>query len=78
MYIAIRKVLETADFVEYAYGLSDEELLGSVRLNKVSGEVEVLRQLPNEENARYSGRVARKLWKHWTANEFPDNTCWAS
>ncbi|HEY9420626.1 MAG TPA: hypothetical protein VIW92_04365 [Thermoanaerobaculia bacterium] len=77
VYIPIRKVEETPTSVDYAF----EDNLGNsglVRLNKASGDVELLKALPGTKAEEYLARVIYKLTKHWEKGEIPDATCWAS
>jgi hypothetical protein len=77
IYIAIRKIDENANTVDYTFGLS-EGADGRLRLDKVSGQVSLLQAAPGDHQNRFYGRAAHKVRKHWEDGEIPDKTCWAS
>lgn len=77
IYIPIRKVEETSSGVNYSFGdgLGAEGLL---RLDKASGEIELLRALPGSRSDEYFARASFKLRKHWAKGEVPDVTSWSA
>ena len=50
---------------------------GQVLINKADGHYTIIRE-PEIESDSTTTRVIYKLLKHWQANEFPDETSWAS
>ena len=76
IYIPIRKISESADTVIYEYG-KDDKLLGEIRLNKTTGEMELIGNSTDLDQFA-SSRAMRKLYLHWRENEFPDQTSWAA
>ena len=77
IYVGIRKLNANDDFAEYSFGPTEEEV-GRLRINKSSGEVEILEEVEGDDSKKYSTRAARKLTLHFRKNEFPDSTCFAS
>ena len=78
MYILIHRIAETADVAEYKYGLT-EDAVGTLRIEKSSGEVSLVEAAPGDEGGRAYQRAARKLKTHWTASkDLPERTSWAS
>ena len=77
IYIPIRKIEETEAYVDYSFkdALGHE---GIVRIDKLSGDFQPLKDLPGSRSVEYLARVVYKLQKHWSNGEFPDATCWAA
>ena len=77
VYVRIRKITTSDSHVEYEFG-PNEERVGRIQIDRVSGEIEVLADVPDDTNSFYAIRAARKLTLHFRYNEFPDRTCFAS
>jgi hypothetical protein len=75
--IAIRKVADNGDVVEYSYSTRDNGE-GRVELRRETGDVVLVRPSPDDADGFLFQRVAAKLRKHWRAGEVPDSTWWAS
>lgn len=76
-YIGLRRQESNETFAEYSFGPDDEQA-GLLRIDKDSGEIEVLREVPGDESKKYSIRAARKMTLHFRDNEYPEVTCFAS
>lgn len=77
IYIEIKKVSDTTSFAEYIFGVN-EAGLGKIKLDKGTGEIQVIEPAAGDEEGRLSSRAAHKIKKHWAAGELPEVTCWAS
>lgn len=77
IYVGIKRLSVNEEFAEYSFGPNDEEV-GRLRINKRSGEIEVLEEVAGDDSKKYSVRAARKLLLHFRVNEFPEVTCFAS
>jgi hypothetical protein len=77
IYVAIRKLAETDNAVEYGFGRT-EEALGRLAIDRTSGDVTLLSPAPDDAEGLLYHRAARKVWKHWREGEYPSLTCWAS
>ena len=77
IYVGIKRLNADDEFAEYSFGPNDDKL-GRLRINKRSGEIEVLEEVAGDESKKYSVRAARKLILHFRSNEFPEVTCFAS
>ncbi len=78
IYVGIKRVNSNDEYAEYSFGPNDDEL-GRLRINKHSGEIEVLEEVAGDETKRkYSVCAIRKLTLHFRSNEFPEVTCFAS
>ncbi len=76
IYIQIRKAMEDDSLVIYRFGPVGD-LVGSVCVDKDTGEVELL-ELEGGRESFYLPRVARVMKRHFEAVEFPDDTCYAA
>lgn len=65
------------EFFEYSFGPTEENM-GRLRINKVSGEITILEEVPGDHTQFNSIRAIRKLTLHFREKEFPDITCFAS
>lgn len=77
IYVGIRKICEDSQFATYEFG-PDEQHVGTLRIAKDTGAVEILSEVPGDEPPKFSPRAKRKLATHFHRREFPDRTCWAS
>ena len=77
VYILIRKVSESDREAVYVFG-PDELTLGSLRVRKDSGAVELISPVPGNKPEFYFVRARVKVLKHYEHGEFPDRTCFAS
>jgi hypothetical protein len=79
VYIPIVKLTENDVSVEYAFGPDERDGMGKLRIDKKTGDVEILATPKQEKNPEFYGpRAARKVTQHWRDGEFPDRTCWAA
>lgn len=76
-YVLILKEKEDEAGVIYRFG-SNEAHLGSLWLNKFSGEVKQLQESPDQNSQAFFQRAAVKVWQHWKQGTLPEKTCWAS
>ena len=77
IYVGLRLQEQSDKFAKYSFGPDDEQN-GRLRIDKRSGEIEILREVPGDETKRYSLRAARKMTLHFRKNEFPEVTCFAA
>jgi hypothetical protein len=78
--IDIRKTAENSTFVEYWFdggGFDIKHGTGLIRIDKASGEVDVLEHTGDDWERLYD-KVMMKIAKHWQTDDFPDKTSWAS
>lgn len=76
-YVLILKDREDETGVTYRFG-PNEDHLGSLWLDKSSGEVKELQETPAHNPQALFQRAAVKVWQHWKKGSFPEKTCWAS
>jgi hypothetical protein len=77
VYILIRKASESDREAVYVFG-PDELTLGSLRVRKDSGAVELISPAPVSNPEFYFVRAGWKVLQHYERGEFPDKTCFAS
>jgi len=77
MYVMIRKKADDEVHAEFEFG-PNENRLGRIRIDKASGEMVVLKDVPDDTKSIYSTLAQRKIHLHWKDGEYPDATCWAS
>ena len=51
---------------------------GLLRLNKESGQIELLQPMPEDDREQIFSRAARKIKQHWDNDELPEKTMYAS
>jgi hypothetical protein len=79
LFIKIEKIFEDSDIAKYKFWSSeDDSATGTLMIDKTSGETDITMPMPNDVNEIYGPRAARKVFKHWQKNEFPERTSWAS
>jgi hypothetical protein len=76
-YVLILKDKEDETGVTYRFG-SHEDHLGSLWLDKSSGEVKELQKTPDHNSQAFFQRAAVKVRQYWKKGFFPEKTCWAS
>ncbi|MCC5663429.1 hypothetical protein [Nostoc mirabile] len=76
-YVLILKEKEDEIGVTYRFG-PHEDRLGSLWIDKFSGEVKELQETPEQNSQAFFQRAAVKVWQHWKKGSFPEKTCWAS
>ncbi|MEH1841369.1 MAG: hypothetical protein V7L20_22090 [Nostoc sp.] len=76
-YVLILKDKEDENGVTYRFG-PNEEHLGSLWLDKSSGEVKELQKIPVHNSQAFFQGAAVKVRQHWKKGLFPEKTCWAS
>lgn len=77
IYVAIWKISETDKHAVYEYGPS-EDRAGQLQVEKDTGEISIIADVPGDERGVYAPCAQRKLLKHWRDGQLPDRTCWAS
>lgn len=77
IYVAIRKVASYAEFFEYSFGPTEENM-GRLRINKFSGDIMIIEEVSGDLTQFNSIRAIRRLTLHFREKEFPDITCFAS
>lgn len=77
IYVTIYKISETDSFAVYEYG-PNEDRVGQIQINKETGDIEILSNVPGDVKMTYSLCAKRKLFLHWQNKEFPDKTCFAA
>ncbi|OUL29565.1 hypothetical protein [Nostoc sp. 106C] len=76
-YVLILKDKEDDTGVTYCFG-PNEDHLGSLWLDKSSGEVKELQETPTQNSQALFQRAAVKVRQYWKKGLFPEKTCWAS
>lgn len=76
-YILLLKESEDEEKVVYRFG-PNEEKLGRLQLNKLSGEVKEIEPTPTDNSSALFPRAASKIYLHWNEGNFPEESCWAS
>ena len=76
-YVKLNKIFEDAIVAKYSYGRGDDAL-GSLAIDKLSGEVTLLEPLKGDEENLFFNRAGAKIRKEWKEGRFPDLTEWAS
>ncbi|MEO0826903.1 MAG: hypothetical protein AAFY67_14760 [Cyanobacteria bacterium J06642_9] len=76
-YILIIKSAEDSSKAIYKFG-PNEECLGSLSIDKVTGEVEQIDPVPVERPEGFFVRASTKLRKHLANGQLPDRTSWES
>lgn len=76
-YVKIEKRSETAEIATYKYW-SKEDSVGTLQLNKISGEVSPLQSIRGDDQGQIFMRAAMKLRREWKEGRMPDVTEWAS
>jgi hypothetical protein len=51
---------------------------GQFRINKQTGEVEIISLAERDADQRHFGRAAHKVKQHWEQGELPERTSWAA
>jgi len=92
MCIGIEKITEGKDSAQYAF-ISDVRELdpnfrrrmivvcqnqGVLEIAKATGEVTLIRAMPEDDGDKRFARAAAKIHKHWEAGEYPEKTLFAS
>ena len=75
--ITITKLEESSLFADYTFADPETEV-GVLRLNKSTGDVDLLQAASNDTSGIRFRSAATKLMLHWRDGEFPDKTFWAS
>jgi hypothetical protein len=76
-YILIQKETEDDENIIYSFG-PNENCLGYLALNKVSGKSEQKKAVPVDNPDAFFVRAASKLYKHWQSGQIPEKTSWES
>ena len=76
-YVLILKEKEDETGVTYRFG-PHEDRLGSLWIDKFSGEVKELQETPEQNSQAFFQRAAVKVWQNWKKGAFPEKTSWAS
>jgi len=79
LFIGITKISENGDSAQYEFGPAESpENRGVLRIDKATGEVLLVQDLPNDSGNRMYHRAARKVTVAWKQGDYPDRMCWAS
>lgn len=76
-YIRISKVAESDAVASYRFE-GDARRSGSFDINKQTGEVSLVEQMPGDEKGHVFSRAAAKIMKEWKQGRLPENAEWAS
>ena len=76
-YVTIYKIADTDSFAVYEYG-PNEDCVGQIQINKETGDIEILSNVPGDEKMTSALCAKRKLYLHWKNKEFPDKTYYAA
>ena len=76
-FILLVREREDAGCVTYRFG-PNEATLGRLRLNKATGAVDELDQVPTTDAQDLFVRAAAKVRQHWRKQEYPNESVWAS
>ncbi|MEH2081466.1 MAG: hypothetical protein V7K89_16140 [Nostoc sp.] len=76
-YVLILKEKEDETGVTYRFG-ADEDRLGSLWIDKLSGEIKELQETPVQNSQAFFQRAAVKVWQNWKKGAFLEKTSWAS
>ncbi|QMS87944.1 hypothetical protein HUN01_10210 [Nostoc edaphicum CCNP1411] len=76
-YVLILKEKEDEIGVTYRFG-AHEDRLGSLWIDKLSGEIKELQETPEQNSQAFFQRAAVKVWQNWKKGAFPEKTSWAS
>ncbi|QGQ22348.1 hypothetical protein F1728_06530 [Gimesia benthica] len=77
IYVTIYKISESDSFAIYEYG-PNEDCVGQIQINKGTGEIEILSNVPSDDKMTSALCAKRKLYLHWKNKEFPDKTFYAA
>jgi hypothetical protein len=77
IYVEIRKDAQTERGFIYRYIASDGTI-GRLEVDSFDGSTRSLEIASGDSDEHFYNLAARKLFKHFQAGEFPDETCWAS
>lgn len=77
VYVLIVKDKEDDMGVTYRFG-PHEDHLGTLWIDKSTGEVKEVEKTPANNPQAIFQRAAVKIWQHWKQGVFPEKTCWAS
>ena len=79
VHIGITKIQEDDTSVVYAFTRSEPPSpQGRLRIDKATGQVTLIEQLPGDTDGRAYSRAAHKIKTAWRVGTYPDKTCWAS
>lgn len=76
VYVEIRRDHETPNGIVYRYVASDGSI-GHLEIDRSSGALRPIQIATGDSEERSYALAARKLFKHYQAGEFPEETCWA-
>ncbi len=76
-YVLLLKECEDDTSVEYKFG-PDDGVLGTLRLDKVTGLVDEIEPVAVINPRAFFTRAAVKIRQHWRENSFPERSSWAS
>jgi len=72
--LVISKVSESKDEAVYAFGNPPHNVFGNVKINKISGEIELIDIQKGKSRKRFLPYVESALKEHFLRGEFPENT----
>ncbi len=76
-YVKLSKTFEDASVARYYFG-SDDTASGVLLIDKLSGEVTLLKPLDGDDKNLFFNRARAKIRKEWKDGRFPNMTEWAS
>lgn len=78
--VDIQRIADEESFADYRFSLgADPTNYGILRIDKASGNVELLSAMPGNPNAEaHFSRAAHKIRQHWSRGLLPDTAMWAS
>lgn len=75
-YIAINKTSQDETTVRYQFASGAR--IGSFEIEKATGQVTLIDEMPDDTAGRHFERAAVKIMRAWKAGEMPDFAEWAS
>ena len=76
-HILIKKIAENLDIGKYEFS-SGGDISGTFKINKVTGDVELIDAMPGDEQGHIFQRAAVKILKEWRKGTLPEFAEWAS
>lgn len=76
-YISITKVSEDDVAARYRF-VGDNERAGTFSIDKGTGDISLIEQMPGDEGGHMFNRAAMKVMRAWKQGSLPETTEWAS
>jgi len=77
IYLDILKTHVDGEEVEYTFSTTDGRT-GRLRINRNTGQVRTVEQMPGDSLGAGAARAARKVTLAWNDGHLPDKLVWAS